>query len=168
MQLHSESRSNISPEQTFVVLGVLLQFLSVPEHNGSDISLIKGTLQPAATIPLHSHPDPEICYILEGSLDVYRADTAAWVIAKTGETISIPGNLRHAVRNPADVPATTITTTKADLYSFFLELAQPFRPDAPMLPPTPADMAKVFAVAAKYEYRMGTPEDNADIGVSLG
>jgi quercetin dioxygenase-like cupin family protein len=49
-----------SVDQTFNMIGVLLNFLVTPSETGHQISLFKGTLPPGVVIPLHSHAEPEV------------------------------------------------------------------------------------------------------------
>ena len=84
-----------------------------------------------------------------------------------GEVVSIPGNVRHALRNTSPSPLTSIIVSKQELYSFFRELARPFDPNSPPAPPTPEEMQQLFSVAEKYEYWLASPDENAAIGISL-
>jgi len=104
MNITSESKTGTSSraeEQTFIVLGVLLQFLSTPEQINDQISVMRGTFPSGVVIPLHSHADPEIFYVLNGSLEVFQAEgpSEGWQTVNAGEVVSIPGNVRHALRN---------------------------------------------------------------------
>ena len=74
--------------KTFIVLGVLLQFLSTPEQINDQISVMRGTVPSGVVIPLHSHADPEIFYVLNGSLEVFQAE--GWQTVTAGEVVSIP------------------------------------------------------------------------------
>ena len=152
-------------EQTFIVLGVLLQFLSTPEQINDQISLMRGTVPSGVVFPLHSHADPEIFYVLNGSLEVFQAE--GWRTVTAGEVVSIPGNVRHALRNTSPSPITLIIVSKQELYSFVRELARPFDPNRPPAPPTPEEMQHLFSVAEKYEYWLASPDENAAIGISL-
>ena len=152
-------------EQTFIVLGVLLQFLSTPEQVNDQISVMRGTVPSGVVIPLHSHADPEIFYVLNGSLEVFQAE--GWQTVTAAEVVSIPGNVRHALRNTSPGPITAITVSKQELYSFFRELARPFDPNRPPAPPTPEEMQQLFNVAEKYEYWLASRDENAAIGISL-
>jgi quercetin dioxygenase-like cupin family protein len=123
-------------QQTFIVLGVLLQFLSTPEQINDQISVMRGTVPSGVVIPLHSHADPEVFYVLNGSLEVFHAEgpSEGWKTVTAGEVVSIPGSVRHALRNTSSSPITSITVSKQELYSFFRELARPFDPNRPAAP----------------------------------
>jgi len=168
MNATSETKTATSrgaDQQTFIVLGVLLQFLSTPEQINDQISVMRGTVPPGVVIPLHSHADPEIFYVLNGSLEVFQSE--GWQTVTAGEVVSIPGNVRHALRNTSPSPITSITVSKQELYSFFRELARPFDPNSPPAPPTPEEMQQLFSVAEKYEYWLASRDENAAIGISL-
>jgi quercetin dioxygenase-like cupin family protein len=172
MNITSETKTGTSrgaEEQTFIVLGVLLQFLSTPEQINDQISVMRGTVPSGVAIPLHSHGDPEIFYVLNGSLEVFQAEgpSAGWQTVPSGEVVSIPGNVRHALRNTSPSPLTSIIVSKQELYSFFRELARPFNPNRPPAPPTPEEMQQLFSVAEKYEYWLASLDENAAIGISL-
>jgi quercetin dioxygenase-like cupin family protein len=154
------------PKQTFVVLGVLLEFLASPEQVDGEIGLIRGTFPPQTVVPLHSHSDPEVFYVLEGQLEVYQA--TSWRAAEAGGTVAIPGNVRHALRNASSQRATTLTVTKAELYKFFRELARRLDPAQPFAPLTPEEMQRVFHAAAKHHYWIASAAENAAIGLFLG
>src|SRR5258708_1573252 len=68
------STSKGSEQQTFIVLGVLLQFFSTPEQINDQISVMRGTVPSGVVIPLHSHADPGMFYVQNGSLEVFQAE----------------------------------------------------------------------------------------------
>jgi hypothetical protein len=55
-----------------------------------------------------------------------------------------------------------------ELYRFFRELAEPLDPFAPPQAPNPEVLQRLFEVAARYQYWMGSPSENATIGIHLG
>ena len=56
-------------KQRLMPNGALFEFLASPNETGSDICLIRGTIPPGVAVPLHSHSDVELFYVLEGSLE---------------------------------------------------------------------------------------------------
>jgi hypothetical protein len=82
--------------------------------------------------------------------------------------LAIPGNVKHALRNTSSTPTTVLLVTREELYNFFRSIAKPLEAGQMPGPPSPDDMQQLFAAAAKYHYWMGSPEENATIGISLG
>jgi quercetin dioxygenase-like cupin family protein len=99
---------------------------------------MRGTLPPGVVIPLHSHADAEIFYVLSGSLEVFQSE--GWQTVNAGEVVSIRGNAKHALRNTSPSLVTSLTVSKQELYNFFRELARPFDPNSPLTPPSPEEM----------------------------
>src|SRR6202022_2399702 len=119
MNITSETKTGTNSraeEQTFIVLGVLLQFLSTPEQINDRITLMRATVPSGIVIPLHSHADPEIFYVLNGSLEVFQAEgpSAGWQTVNAAEVVSIPGNVRHPLRNTSPSPITSILVSKQE------------------------------------------------------
>lgn len=160
----------VAGKQLFNAAGVLLQFLASPDEVGDAICLIRGTMPPGVVVPLHSHAEPEVLYVLDGSLQVYGSTEGAngWTNAGVGDVVIIPGGVKHALRNASSLPATLALITKSQLYQFFRELAKPFDPNQPPSAPTPEAMQQLFEAAAKYGYWLASPAENATIGLSMG
>ena len=161
--------THAADKQVFNAAGVLLQFLASPEEVGDAICLIRGTMPPGVVVPLHSHEDLELLYVLEGTLEVYRSNevSGSWTAAPVGDVVAIPGNVKHALRNGSSLPVTLALVTKSELYAFFRELAKPFDPNLRLTPPTAEEIQELFAVAAKYGYWLASAEENAAIGLSI-
>jgi quercetin dioxygenase-like cupin family protein len=156
-------------DQTFDVFGVQLQFLVAPEETRNQTSLYKGILPSGVVIPLHRHPDFEVFYVLEGTLEVYQesGEYKGWHSVLAGNAIAVSPGLKHALRNTSSAPSAAIAVTGHGLYEFFREIAKPAQ-HGPSTPPSPEDKQRLFAVAAKYSYWMGSPEENAAVGIKLG
>ena len=154
---------------TFNVLGLHMQFLTVPDQIKDDISIMRAVIPPGAAIPLHSHADPEIFYLLNGSLEIYQAidGPGKWAAVTPDEIVSIAGGTKHAIRNSSNEPVTVLIVTKQELYLFVREMARPLSSDQRIGPPTPEEMRQLFAAANKFGYQMATQEENAAIGLFL-
>src|ERR1700738_2824318 len=148
----------------FNIFGPLLQFLVTPAQTSGAFALMRGIVPPEVAIPLHSHADPEVLVVLEGELEVLDdGDSSRWLAAKPGETLCIPGGIKHALRNASAGPAVILLTTTPNIYGFFRELGKPFDPGQPATPPTAEDMQRLRALAAKHNYWMASPQENAAI-----
>ena len=156
-------------QPVFSVVGTLLQFLSTPEQNRADVSVMLGGIPARALVPLHSHGDVEIFYLLEGSMEVFQDDgtRSGWQTAKPRDVVTISGGVRHALRNPGDIAVSAILVTQEPLYRFFLELREPLQQGASPNVPTPEGMQRLFEVAARHGYWIGSPADNAAAGIRL-
>jgi quercetin dioxygenase-like cupin family protein len=149
--------------------GTLFEILVSPEEIGEPICLIRGTVPPGVAVPLHSHPDLELFYVLEGSMEIFQSKEggSGWKNVGVGAVVAVPGNVKHALRNTSSLQATMVVVTTSKLYEFFGEVSKPFDLKRRPSPPTPEEMEKLFSTAARYGYWMASPEENAAIGISL-
>ena len=150
--------------------GTLFEILASPEEAGDGIYLIRGTLPPGVAVPLHSHRDLELFYVLDGSMEVFQSKegSSGWTTVGVGAAVVVPGNVTHALRNASSsLPAPMLVLTTARLYEFFGEVCKPFDPNRRPAPPTPEETKTFLATVAKYGYWAASPEENAAIGISL-
>jgi quercetin dioxygenase-like cupin family protein len=156
-------------EQRITPNGTLFEFLASPDETGAEICIIRGTIPPGVAVPLHSHLDVELFYVLEGSVEAfqYSNGTPRWTTVDAGNVVIMHGNTKHALRNSSQVPAALVIVTTSKLYEFFHEVTRPFDPGQFATPPTPQEIQQLFITAARYGYWMGSPEENAAIGVAL-
>jgi uncharacterized RmlC-like cupin family protein len=126
---------------------------------------MRGIVPPGVTVPLHSHDDAEDFYILAGTQQVLTHGNYGlqWRDAHAGDYVRVPGGIPHAHRNISGEPAIDLIVTTSRLGRFFLEVGRPVI-GSPQ-PPTPDEIARFVVVAAKYGYTLGTPEENAAVGI---
>lgn len=150
--------------------GTIVEFLASPDEAGAEICLIRGTLPPGVAVPLHSHPDMEVFYVIEGSVEAFqfRDDRPRWTTVGAGDVVTVPGNAKHAWRNSSSLPATMVIVTTSKMYKFFHEVTKPYDPNQRPAPPTLEAIEKLFSIAARYGYWMASPEENAAIGLRIG
>jgi len=151
------------PSQSFDVFGGTVEFLSWSD----DFCVVRGTVPPGSVVPLHRHPDAEDFFILSGTQQVLvQADGGLeWRDANAGDYIRVPGDVPHAHRNITDKPAVDLIVTTARLGRFFAEVGRPVTDT--LKPPTPEEVANFVSVSDKYGYVLGTPEENAAVGITM-
>ncbi|MGB2662885.1 MAG: cupin domain-containing protein [Candidatus Acidiferrum sp.] len=149
--------------------GTLFEILVSPEEIGEPICLIRGTVPPGVAVPLHSHPDLELFYVLEGSMEIFQSKEggSGWKNVGVGAVVAVPGNVKHALRNTSSLPATIVLVTTSKMYEFLGEVSKPFDPKRRSAPPTPEETRAFFGTVARYGYWMASLEENAAIGLSI-
>jgi quercetin dioxygenase-like cupin family protein len=150
---------------TLDVFGPTLEFVSGPDDPDAGFWVMRGVVPPGVVVPLHSHDDAEDFFILAGTQQVLtKSDQGLqWIDVSAADYVHIPAGVPHAHRNVSDEPAVELVVTTARLGRFFQEVA---RSDTGQ-PPTPAELAEFVAVATRYGYNLGTPEQNAAVGLAL-
>jgi quercetin dioxygenase-like cupin family protein len=151
------------------VFGPTLEFLVKPGEGEGTYCLMTGTIPPGVSVPLHSHPDTESFFLVSGAAQVIsqRTGTLEWLDVRPGELVHVPSNAKHAWRNTSDEPAVQLITTTPKLGRFFEEIGRPVTARAPLPPPSLDDLQHFMRVAAKYNYWLGSQEENAAIGIVL-
>jgi quercetin dioxygenase-like cupin family protein len=151
------------------VLGPTVEFLTPPEETDAVYCVIKGTIPPGVSVPLHSHSDVESFFQLFGTVQVLaeRGDNFEWLNIKPGDFVQIPSGAKHAFRNSSSDPVVQLITTTPKLGRFFKEVGRTIAPGTPPRPATPYELQHFTRVAAKYHYWMGNPAENASVGISL-
>jgi quercetin dioxygenase-like cupin family protein len=150
--------------QVLDALGPTVEFLTFLE--GAELCTMRGVVPPGAAVPLHSHDDVEDFYILAGSQQVLTQgpDGLVWKEARAGDYVRVPPGTPHAHRNVTSLPAVDLIITTTRMGKFFKEIGRPVT-GSPQ-PPTPEEVARFIATAAKYGYKLGTPEENAAVGIT--
>jgi mannose-6-phosphate isomerase-like protein (cupin superfamily) len=154
----------------FDVFRPTLEVLSSPEEEiEAGYCVMKETIPAGVEVPLHSHPDAECFFTVSGTVQVLsqKEGLFEWLDVKPGNFIQVPCGAKHAFRNKSSEPVVQIVVSIPTLGRFFREVGKRVTPGAPPLPPTPEELRHFVRVADKYQYWMGTPEENAAIGISL-
>jgi quercetin dioxygenase-like cupin family protein len=130
--------------------------------------VMKGTIAPGVSIPLHSHGDPESFYVLSGEAQflLQGKDGLNWQTLRPGDFVQIPGDTKHAWRNVSDHPMEALITTTQRLGSALREMGEPAQ-GYDRRPPTQEDIDRVAEINARYGYWVGSPEENSALGISL-
>jgi quercetin dioxygenase-like cupin family protein len=151
------------------VCGPTVEFLNSPDEKDAACCIMIGTIPPGVSVPLHSHPDVESFFTPSGTVQVLfqRGDQFEWVDVKTGDFVQIPEGAKHAFRKTSSEPVVQLIMTTPRLGRFFREIGRPVALGEPPRPPSSDDLEHLARVAATHQRWLGSPEENAAIGISL-
>ena len=130
-------------------LGTLARIKLDGEDTGGRFALWEGVLPHGAAPPLHSHPQDETFYVLEGSVTAWlvepelaedTSDPPEWVArlgrrCEVGSVVFAPGGLPHTFRVESDTARMLFLSTPAGIEDMVRGLAEPAR--WPWLQPPP-------------------------------
>jgi quercetin dioxygenase-like cupin family protein len=161
--------SNKKPHVVLDVLGPTVEFLVLPLESAAGYCIMKGTIPPGVSVPLHSHPDDESFFLLSGRLQALdqRKDGSKWINMNAGDFHHVPQDVRHAWKNKSNEPAVAIIVTTPRPGRFFQEIERPVTADAFSQAPSPADIQRFVEVAARYDHWLASPQENAAVGIKL-
>jgi quercetin dioxygenase-like cupin family protein len=147
--------------------GVTVEFLTGPPDAPGDFCVMRGVIPPGAVVPIHSHDSTETFLVISGTQQalVPGANGLEWKDARAGDYLQIASGQAHALRNVSSEPVIELIVTSPRLGEWFEEAGRPVTGEPG--PPTPDDLARLFAVSAKYGHRLGSPEENAAAGIRL-
>jgi quercetin dioxygenase-like cupin family protein len=149
------------------VLGPTVEFLNVSGGPYEQFCLMRGVVPPGVTVPLHGHDDVEAFFVVSGSQEVLVPgdDGLEWRIARAGDFVHVAGGELHAQRNLTDEDAVDLIITTPRMGRFFREIGCPVEE---VDEHTPAQRLTHFVeTAVRYGMRLGTPEENAAVGIEL-
>jgi quercetin dioxygenase-like cupin family protein len=143
-------------------LGTLQRIKLHGARSGGRLGVYEGVMPRGAAPPLHSHPQDETLYVLEGDLTVWVVDPELvdgdWVgscsfrVGK-GSLVYAPAGLPHTFRVESDTARLLFLSTPAGIEEYVRELAEPA--GWPWLQP-PADGPRVDADRLReVEERLG-------------
>ena len=153
------------PRDSINVVGIGLTFLEELGEGDGAVALIRAVFQPGTVIPLHSHPDSELFYVLEGALDLYR-DEGGWVRLGPSEICRVSPDKRHAVRIGFGKPVVALAVTTGRLLRFFRAITRPA--GAPHGPPITGEIVRMVAISEGFGHWYAAPNVNAAIGLTAG
>jgi quercetin dioxygenase-like cupin family protein len=141
--------SAATPEPQVITTSVPLWFLGTlvrpkltGEQTGGRFALWEGVLPCGAAPPVHSHPQDETFYVLEGKVAVWVGDGEEPVgTCEEGATIFVPGGTPHSFLVLSDTARMLFLSTPAGIEQFVHALSEPAAwpwlqppPDGPRVP----------------------------------
>ena len=162
-------RSNKESHVVLDVLGPTVEFLVLPSETEDRYCVLKGTIPQGVSVPLHSHPDDESFFLLSGIVQALeqRQDGFEGITMHAGDFRHASQGVRHAWKNQSNEPAVAVIVTTSRLGRFFQEVGRPVVADALPKPPSLADLQRFAEIAARYHHWLGSPEENAAVGIKL-
>lgn len=151
------------------VLGPTIQFVTDPAEEGAPC-IMRGTIPPGGSVPLHSHADPETFLPLSGQLRclTFHGEAFEWIEIRPGDIFHVPGGAKHAFRNDGREEAVMIIASTAKIGRFFRELGVPVTLGPPPPgPPSTNQVQRFVEMSARYGYWNASPEENARVGIEL-
>ena len=150
------------------LFGPSVQFLVAPQPSDEAPCVIKGTIPPGLSVPIHRHPNVEASLVLSGNVEVLSDEDgeAHWITAGPGDFIEVPSNAKHGFRNRSQHPVVQLIIISSKLGRFFEEIGRPISRSITLSPPSPAELQRVVQAGQRYGYWFATPEENASAGVS--
>lgn len=124
--------------------------------------VMKGTLRPGASVLLHSHDDPESFYVLCGEAEVLIETVGglAWHPVRRGDFADIPAGMKHAWRNPHNVPFEVVASMTPKLGRFLRELGELIKNEG-------VKPERIRELEQHYGYWSRTAEENAAAGIAI-
>lgn len=134
------------------VLGVSVTRLVSNNETGDHFCIAEAVVPPGVGIPLHSHPDVEMFYVIEGELRLMRMvnNTPDEMIVGTNQAGFVPSNALHGFINAGTIAARVIITCTKGLEQFLMEAGTPVDRNAAPQPPSPQEIERVLSIARKY------------------
>ncbi len=133
-------------------LGTIARIKLSGEQTDGRFALWDGELPRGASPPLHSHPQDETFYVLDGEVTVWLGDDEP-KLCRQGAVAFAPAGVPHSFRIESDTARLLFLSTPAGIEEYVLALAEPAQ--WPWLQPPPdsprVDPEKIAAV----EKRLG-------------
>lgn len=136
--------------ETLWFLGTLARVKLDGRQTGGRFALWEGVLPHGASPPLHSHPQDETFYLLEGEMTAWLVDSVdvpeSWAQTHAqrctvGDVVFAPGGTPHTFRVESDTARVLLISTPAGIEEMVRGLAEPARwpwlqppPDGPRVP----------------------------------
>ena len=155
--------------ETLDVLGPSVQFLVEPQANDGAPCVMKGTIPPGVSVPIHRHQGTESFYVLSGNVEVLseKEGKSHWIAAGPGDFIEVPSGAKHGFRNRSQDPVVQLITTTSKLGRFFQEIGRPMPQGPNGNPPSPDQVQHLVRTSERYGYWLATPEENAAAGITI-
>jgi|tagenome__1003787_1003787.scaffolds.fasta_scaffold20398581_2 quercetin dioxygenase-like cupin family protein len=165
---HTAHRVDFGALGTVSVLGPTLGYITPVDDDDAAPCVMRGEIPPGGVVGLHSHADPETFVVLSGTTEALSVDPDGprWIALRRGDVFHVPGNAKHAFRNPSHEPAVMIIATTARIGRFFREVAGLIEATGGSDPD--AALWTFIGTAERYGHWLAGPKESAAVGLRPG
>jgi quercetin dioxygenase-like cupin family protein len=156
--------SKASPHEIRDLFGHQIRHLTALSDADCDFCLMRSDFPDGAVVPIHSHADRETFYVLTGRVQALWEDH--WDTLVAGDVLDVPSGLEHALRNLSGAPASLLLATTMRMGRFLRDISRPAGAAAGGAP-HPEERERFLKIARDYGYWLGSPADNAAVGISI-
>ena len=156
--MHQPTVRKVGEGRTVGVVGDVYRFLATGEETNGKYALWEAIVPPGGGPPPHAHSrEEEGFFVLEGEISIIV--DGQHLTARPGTFVNLPVGTLHSFGNATDKPAKMlISVAPAGLEKMFFEVGHALPVGATAAPPpTPADIEKLLAIAAKYGLEIHAP-----------
>ncbi len=148
---------SIEAAPSYDLLGITVTPLVANAETSEHFGLFYAQVPPGAGIPVHSHPDVELFFVLEGELAIIRRVGAEpeQFTASANQGGLIPINAPHGFLNTGSVTARVLLTCTKNLECFFLEAGRPLEEVQERTVPSREEIQRVLEIAHKWGQNFG-------------
>lgn len=129
--------------ETFHVVADRMRLMG--QIDGSGLHLVECEVPPGSGTPPHTHPSPELFYVIEGEV-TFRSFAPGQPpraeVAGPGTSVSIPRMAPHNYLNESGRPARMLVFLEPEMVTFFREIATPAPQTRPNFAALGAAMAR--------------------------
>jgi quercetin dioxygenase-like cupin family protein len=154
--------------EVFDVMGARVEYLTAPE--GDLPCLMRGTIPPGVSVPMHRHADPETFVAVSGEVEglSHSGESFAWLPIRPGDIFHVPSGVKHGFRNRSRQPSVMLITSTSQIGRFFQEVGVRLGDGSPSsAPPTPEAIQHFMETSERYGYWNASPEENAKVGIDI-
>lgn len=166
-QMHDAEPCVVGGGEMLWFLGTLARMKLDGHQTAGRFALWEGVLPHGAAPPLHSHPQDETFYVLEGDITAWlvepeladdQAGPPAWISTRgrrcrVGDVVFAPGGSAHTFRVESDTARMLVLCTPAGIENMVRALAEPAQ--WPWLQPPPDGPRVAAARIAAVERQTG-------------
>lgn len=136
------------------------QYLTEVTRDDQGYCVMLYTLPRGGIVPLHSHADRETFYVTAGNPDIFWRDH--WETLGCGSVVDAQNAIQHAWRNSSEGTVSILCITTMRMARFLRDTALDSG-----FPVSPADGQRFLGLIRENGYWLGSPEDNAAIGLQF-